>query len=112
MSAAASAPALRRRPASAVSGRRLTDATFLAAAFCVTFEKLHWNVAGTVAIADVVTILFLLAFAVTASRDRRVAPRTVAIVLGFFAAFLLVYLLGFFNLETKQGLDQFGKGMA
>src|SRR5207249_11941706 len=38
-------------------------------------------------------------------------PRTSAIVLCFFGAFLLIYLLGFFNLQTKQGLDQFGKGM-
>ena len=38
-------------------------------------------------------------------------PRTTAILLGFFAAFLLVYLLGFFNLDTKQGVDQFTKGM-
>jgi O-antigen ligase len=38
-------------------------------------------------------------------------PRTAAIVLGFFAVFLLVYLLSFFNLESKQALDQFTKGM-
>ena len=31
-------------------------------------------------------------------------PRTTAILLGFFAAFLLVYLAGFFNLDTKQGV--------
>ena len=37
-------------------------------------------------------------------------PRTTAIVLGFFAAFLLVYLLGFFNLDSKQALDQFTRG--
>jgi hypothetical protein len=29
-------------------------------------------------------------------------PRTTAIVLVFFAAFLLVYLLGFFNLEFSK----------
>ena len=46
------------------------------------------------------------------SRDDAAAlPRTTAILLGFFAAFLLVYLLGFFNLDTKQGVDQFSKGM-
>ena len=38
-------------------------------------------------------------------------PRTTAILLAFFAAFLLVYLAGFFNLDTKQGVDQFTKGM-
>jgi O-antigen ligase len=87
---------------------RVTGFFFLATFFCVTFEKLHWNLAGTLDLADIATVLFLLAFAVT---TRSVMPRTTAILLGFFAAFLLVYLLGFFNLETKQGVDQFTKGM-
>ena len=91
-----------------VARTRLADALLLASLFCVTFEKVHWNVAGTVGIADVLTILFLVAFAL---EYRGPAPRTTAILLGFFAAFLLVYLLGFFNLETKQALDQFVKGM-
>ena len=34
-----------------------------------------------------------------------------AILLAFFAAFLLVYLLGFYNLDTEAGLAQFAKGM-
>jgi O-antigen ligase len=38
-------------------------------------------------------------------------PRTVAVLLVFLAAFLLVYLAGFFNLETGQALDQYGKGI-
>jgi len=42
---------------------KLTRFFFFAAVFCVTFEKVHWNVAGSVSIADVLTILFLLAFA-------------------------------------------------
>jgi O-antigen ligase len=86
----------------------LTGFFFLATFFCVTFEKVHWNVAGQLGIADITTVLFLLAFALT---TRGPIPRTSAIVLCFFAAFLLLYLLGFFNLETKQGLDQFAKGM-
>ena len=32
-------------------------------------------------------------------------------MLGFFAAFALVYLAGFWDLTTKQGLTQFWKGM-
>jgi len=92
----------------AVSRTRVADFFFLATFFCVTFEKVHWNVAGAVGIADVSTILFLVAFAF---QSRGPAPRTAAIVLGFFAAFLVVYLLGYFNLETKQALDQFEKGM-
>ena len=80
--------------------RRVTSFLFLATVFCCTFEKVHWNVAGAVGLADVLAILFLLAFAIV-SRPR--LPLTSAIVLGFFAAFLVVYLAGFFNLETHAG---------
>jgi O-antigen ligase len=91
-----------------VAYSRVAGFFLLATLFCVTFEKLHWNVAGELAISDVMTVLFLLTFALT---SRGPMPRTTAIVLGFFAAFLLVYLLGFFNLDSKQALDQFTKGM-
>jgi O-antigen ligase len=91
-----------------VAYSRVAGLFLLATLFCVTFEKLHWNVAGELALADVTTVLFLLAYALT---SRGPVPRTTAIVLGFFAAFLLVYLLGFFNLDSKQALDQFTKGM-
>jgi O-antigen ligase len=88
---------------------RLATFCFLATLFSVTFEKVHWNVGGDVGIADVLTVLFLVAFAFE-HRDRPI-PRTAVIVLAFGAAFVLVYLLGYFNIETKQGLDQFTKGM-
>jgi hypothetical protein len=91
-----------------VSRTRVADVFFFATFFCVTFEKVHWNVAGTVGIADVLTILFLAAFAL---QSRGPSPRTTGIVVAFFLAFVLVYLLGFFNLETKQALDQWVKGM-
>ena len=92
-----------------VSSTRVTAFLLLSTLFCVTFEKVHWNVAGSLGIADVLTVLFLLAFALT---SRGVMPRTTAILLAFFAAFLLIYLAGFFNLDSKQGVDQFTKGMA
>jgi hypothetical protein len=92
---------------------RVTSWLFLATVFTITFAKLHWAVAGDLALADVLTTLFLLAFAAQrfARADARL-PRTAAAVLAFFAAFLFVYLVGFFNLETEQGLEQFAKGMA
>jgi hypothetical protein len=68
----------------------------------------YWNVAGAVGIADVLTILFLIAFAFEWGAPR--FPRTTAIVLAFFALLLVIYLVGFFNIETKQTLDQWGKG--
>jgi O-antigen ligase len=92
----------------AVSRTRVTDFFFFATFFCVTFEKVHWNVAGTVEISDILTILFLVAFAL---QSRGASPRTTGVLVGFFVAFLIVYLLGFFNLETKQALDQYVKGM-
>jgi O-antigen ligase len=88
---------------------RMSGALFLATLFCVTWEKVHWNVAGTVGIADVLTILFLGAFALEWGRPR--FPRTTVTVLAIFAALLVIYLVGFFNIETKQSLEQWGKGM-
>jgi O-Antigen ligase len=92
---------------------KATSWLFLATIFTITFTKLHWNVAGDVALADVLTGLFLLLFATgrLARADWRL-PRTTAVVLAFFAAFLLVYLVGFFNLESDQALVQFLKGLA
>jgi O-antigen ligase len=88
---------------------RLSGPLFLATMFCVTWEKVHWDVAGAVGIADVLTILFLIAFALEWG-GRRV-PRTTAVVLGIFAMLLLVYLVGFFDIADKQSLDQWVKGM-
>jgi O-antigen ligase len=88
---------------------KLTGTLFLATLFCVTWEKVHWEVAGSVGISDVLTILFLIAFAFEWGRPR--FPRTTATVLGIFVVLLVIYLVGFFNIETKQSLDQWGKGM-
>ncbi len=90
------------------SRERIVTGLFLGSLFVSTFEKVHWNVAGEIGLNDIVTILFVVAYVAT---ERRPLPRTSAIVLAFFAAFALVYLLGFWNLETKQALDQFVKGM-
>ena len=88
---------------------RIVTGLFFTSLFVATFEKMHWNVAGNIGINDIATILFLIAYVAT---ERRPLPRTSAIVLGFFAAFALVYLAGFWDIDTKQGLTQFGKGMA
>jgi hypothetical protein len=88
---------------------RLTSFLFLASVFCVTFEKVHWNFAGTVSLADVLAILFLVCFAL-GTRLRRV-PRTTAILVGFLACFLLVYLVGYFDLADSDALAQWAKGL-
>ena len=88
---------------------RLTSFLFLASVFCVTFEKVHWSVAGTVSLADVLAILFLTSFVVGTRRWR--VPRTTAVLLGFFALFLVVYLLGYFDLSDADALAQWAKGL-
>jgi hypothetical protein len=92
---------------------RLVPFFFLAAAFCCTFAKVQWNVAGSVFLADLAALGFLFFYALDRlGRRSGPAPRTAAVLLAFFGAFLLVYLIGFFNLETGQALDQYGKGIA
>ena len=91
---------------------KVTRVLFLAAIFSVTFEKVHWNIAGTVSLADVLAIGFLAMWALErlAVRDRRL-PATSAIVTCFGLAFLLVYLLGYFAIDSADGSGQFGKGI-
>jgi hypothetical protein len=89
--------------------RKLTSFLFLASVFCVTFEKIHWSIAGTVSLADILALLFLASFVVTTRRFR--VPRTTAVLLGFLAAFLLVYLVGYFDLSDSDALAQWGKGL-
>jgi O-antigen ligase len=86
---------------------------FLAAVFCATFEKVHWNFLGQVSLADIASLCFLAVFAfdrLGRPTNPRV-PRTAALLLLFLAGFLLVNLIGFFNLETTQALSQFVKGI-
>jgi O-antigen ligase len=92
--------------------RRITDFLLFAAVFTMSFEELYWNVAGKIALSEILAILFVGAYLLRrlALRDATL-PRTGVVVAAFFAAFLLVYLVGFYNLETTQALTQFGKGM-
>jgi hypothetical protein len=91
-----------------MSLRTITSFFFLATVFCCTWEKVHWSVAGQVALADLLALGFLCSYAAL-TRPR--LPRTSVVLLGFFGAFLLVYLVGFYNLQTSEALDQFAKGM-
>jgi hypothetical protein len=91
---------------------RVADILFFATLFSVSFLNVYWNVAGRVSVADVFAVGFLVAFVALRieERDRLLTPTALA-VLGFATALLLAYLAGFFNLETKQALSLFGKGI-
>jgi hypothetical protein len=98
---------------SVASARRgATEWLFFAAVFTVTFAKVHWAIGGDLSLSDVLTALFLVAFLVRRLErwDGRFARVTVAVFV-FFVGFLLVYLVGFFNLGTTEALDQWAKGM-
>jgi hypothetical protein len=87
---------------------RVTSFFFLAVLFCCTFEKVHWRFAGNVEITDIFALLFLFSF-VAISRPNVAA--TSAVLLGFFAVFLVVYLIGFYNLDLPGGFGLLVKGM-
>lgn len=97
-----------------VRSHRLTavDLLFLTTVATVTFAKLQWEVAGTLSLSDVITAVFLVVFLVdrVERRDAKL-PKVAVVALGFFFAFLVVYLAGFFNLDTGQALAQWTKGM-
>ena len=100
------------RPRAAVERAPVVEGLFFATVFTVTFAKLQWEVAGTMSFSDVVTFLFVIAFVVyRVERFDGKFPRAAAVSLAFFLAFLLVYLIGWFNLETAESLAQWTKGM-
>ncbi|HET6622921.1 MAG TPA: O-antigen ligase family protein [Gaiellaceae bacterium] len=88
------------------------DGLFLATILTVTFHKLQWELAGSLTLSDVLTSVFLVLFVWDRfeQSDARLT-RTSAVALGFFVAFALLYLAGFYSLDTGQALAQWSKGM-
>ncbi len=89
------------------------DALLFATVFAVTFANVRWIVGGLdVNISDVTALFFLGAFALSRLDARDWSfPRTSAALVLFFAAFALVYLAGFFDLETTDDRSLFAKGI-
>jgi O-antigen ligase len=97
---------VRTRPA------RLVEFLFLATVFTITFEKIHWETGVTVNLADVLATLFVTGYVATRIADGDGwLPRTAFVATAFGGAFLVVYLTGYFNLETDQALAQYAKGL-
>jgi hypothetical protein len=92
----------------------LLDGLLFATVFTITFAKLRWVAGGVdVNLSDVGASLFVLTFLWTRlDRGDWSFPRTAAILAVFFGAFALVYLIGYFNLETTADRTQFVKGLA
>jgi hypothetical protein len=92
---------------------RVVDVLLFVSVFTITFAKLRWATGSAdVNISDITAALFLVAFVLARIELRDgTMPRAAGVLLGFFALFLIVYLAGFFNLETTQDRDLFIKGI-
>jgi O-antigen ligase len=91
---------------------RPVEFLFLATLFTITFEKIHWETGVTVNLADILATIFVAGYVATRVADGDPwLPRTALVAFAFAGAFLLVYLIGYFNLETEQALEQFAKGL-
>jgi O-antigen ligase/polysaccharide polymerase Wzy-like membrane protein len=89
------------------------DCLFLATILVVSFAKIQWSFSADLSLADILTAVFLVVFLWDRlERGDTSLTRTSIVALAFFAAFLLVYLVGYFNLDTHEALTQYGKGMA
>jgi O-antigen ligase len=95
-----------------VLAQPVLDGLFLLTILTVTYHKLQWELAGSLTLSDILTFAFLLVFAWDRieQRDGRF-PRTAMVALAFMLLFALVYLAGFYNLDTQQALAQWAKGM-
>jgi O-Antigen ligase len=95
-----------------VLAQPVLDGPFLLTMLTVTFHKLQWELAGSLTLSDVLTSVFLVLFLWDRfERSDGRLPRTAVVALAFFAAFALVYLAGFYSLDTGQALAQWAKGM-
>jgi O-antigen ligase len=102
------APAARDR----VLAQPVLDGLFLLTILTVTFHKLQWELAGSLTLSDVLTSVFLVLFVWDRfERNDGRLTRTALVGLAFFALFALVYLAGFYSLDTGQSLAQWAKGM-
>jgi hypothetical protein len=91
---------------------RTLDVLLLATLTVTTWAKIHWSFAGQVALEDILAILFLIVFAFDrlVRRDWRLPSGAAALVL-VLLGLEVVFLLGFFDLSTRDALDQYAKGM-
>jgi len=88
------------------------DGLFFATVLTVTFHKLQWELAGSLTLSDVLTSVFLVLFVWDRfERGDARLTHTAVVALAFLLAFALVYLAGFYNLDTGQALAQWAKGM-
>lgn len=94
---------------------RAADLALFVSVFTITLVRLRWSVGGgnDIYLSDLTVAAFLGFFLIhrLVARDRNV-PRTVVVLLAFLALLSVVYLVGYFNLETSADRSQYTKGLA
>jgi hypothetical protein len=99
-------------PRERVLAQPLLEGLFLVTIFTVTFHKLQWDLAGSLTLSDILTSVFLVLFAWDRFERNDVRfTRTALVAFGFMCAFALLYLAGFYSLDTAEALAQWAKGM-
>jgi hypothetical protein len=95
-----------------VSDRTL-DRLLLATVTVLTIAKVQWQAAGLdLTLSNLTAGLFVAAFVLARIQRRDGGMPPVAVTLsGFMLAFLAVYVAGYFNIETKQGVTFWAKGI-
>jgi O-antigen ligase/polysaccharide polymerase Wzy-like membrane protein len=99
-------------PRERILAQPVLEGLFLVTIFSVTFHKLQWDLAGSLTLSDILTSVFLVLFAWDRFERNDVRlTRTAAVALAFMCAFALLYLAGFYTLDTAEALAQWAKGM-
>ena len=93
-----------------VGMRRVTSFLFLASVFCVTFEKIHWNVAGN-GLARRRPRDALPGRRSSLGTKRRACRGRRRSCSASSRRSLLVYLIGYFDLSDSDALAQWAKGL-
>ena len=91
---------------------RALDVLLLATLTVTTWAKIHWSFAGQVALEDILALLFLLVFVFdrVVRRDWTLPRGAIALLL-VLLGLEVVFLMGFFDLASRDALSQYAKGM-
>src|SRR4026208_203736 len=88
------------------------DGSSLLTILTLMYPKAQWELAGSLTLSDVLTSVFLVLFFWDRfEKDDGGFTRTAGVAFVFFLLFALVYLAGFYSLDTGQALAQWAKGM-
>jgi O-antigen ligase len=92
---------------------RTIDRLLLATVAVLSIAKIQWQAAGLdLTLSNLTAGVFVAAFVIARiqRRDGRFPPSAITLS-GFMLAFLAVYVAGYFNIDTKEGVSFWAKGV-